>query len=193
MKVCHATLKSISGYSQSRMHDTPKLDRERHDEYEIRTWRNKAHVDQAGVIYIPPMSFKQALDAAAKRLGLQIPGKGKSTYTKHFLSGVLVMDKLSTGVKVADVSGEWINANADGVRGSGKRVKRCFPTITEWEGTIPLYVLDDTIDNSTFELVLKEAGNFIGIGRFRPQNGGFYGRFSVEKVKWERQDVATAA
>lgn len=192
MKTCYATLKSISGYSQSRMHDTPKLDRERPDEYELRTWRNKAHVEN-GVIYIPPMSFKQALDAAARRLGLQIPGKGKATYTKHFLSGVLVMDKLSTGIKIADAPGEWINANADGVRGSGKRVKRCFPTINAWEGELPFYILDDTIDNGTFELVLKEAGQFIGIGRFRPQNGGFYGRFEIVKTRWERQDLANAA
>ena len=35
------------------------------------------------------MAFKQALDAVAKRLGDQIPGKGKSTFTKHFVGGVI--------------------------------------------------------------------------------------------------------
>jgi hypothetical protein len=32
--------------------------------------------------------------------------------------------------------------------------------------------------------MLEEAGKFIGLGRFRPQNGGFYGRFAVAKVVW---------
>ena len=186
MKICTATLVSTTAYSQSRMHDTPKLEKERPDEWELRTWRNKAHVED-GVIYIPPMSFKQGLDTAAKRLGLQIPGKGKATYTKHFLSGVLVMDKLSTGVAIDDVAGEWINANSDGVRGSGKRVKRCFPTIPSWQGKIDFYILDETIDKKTFERVLQEAGSFIGIGRFRPENGGFYGRYSVEATDWREE------
>lgn len=185
MKTCIATIQSTTAYSQSRMHDTPKLEKERPDEYEVRTWRNKAHVED-GEIYIPPMAFKQALDTAAKRLGIQIPGKGKSTYTKHFLSGVLVMDKLMTGHKIADCQGETINANSDGVRGSGKRVKRTFPTIANWSGKVPFYILDETIDNRTFERVLEEAGSFIGIGRFRPENGGFYGRFSVAGTEWQQ-------
>lgn len=185
--VCTAHLKSITPYSQSRMHDTEKLPKERPDEYELRTWRNKAHIGEDGLIYIPPMAFKMALDAAAKYLSLQIPGKGKATYTKHFLSGVLVMDKLPTAVRGDAAQGEWINANADGVRGSGKRVKRCFPLIPAWEGEQDFYILDETIDKPTFEKVLKEAGALIGIGRFRPQNGGFYGRFSVGKLTWREE------
>lgn len=30
---------------------------------------------------------------------------------------------------------------------------------------------------------LEEAGRLIGIGRFRPSNGGYYGRFNVETFK----------
>jgi hypothetical protein len=131
------------------------------------------------------MAFKQSLDAAAKNLGLQIPGKGKTTYTKFFLSGVLIMDKLLTGILKDKVEGEWINANSDGIRGSGKRVKRCFPVIQSWEGEIPVHILNDVIDTAIFERVLREAGQFIGVGRFRPEKGGFYGRFEVVKTRWE--------
>ena len=35
-----------------------------------------------------------------------------------------------------------------------------------------------------FEDHLKEAGNFIGVGRFRPRMNGFYGRFKVDKIDW---------
>jgi hypothetical protein len=34
-----------------------------------------------------------------------------------------------------------------------------------------------------FEHHLHEAGKFIGIGRFRPRNNGFYGRFDVLGVR----------
>jgi hypothetical protein len=83
------------------------------------------------------------------------------------------------------VPGEWINCNSDGVRGSGKRVLRCFPTIPDWRGNQKFYVLDDVIDRDTFQQVINEAGNLVGIGRFRPQNGGHYGRFFAEIVGWE--------
>lgn len=188
MKVCAARLKSITPYSQSRQHGVQREEKETWEDWEERTWKLKAHVNGDGrSIFIPPMSFKQALDTTAKRLGIQIPGRGKMTYTKSFLSGVLIMDQLPTQSTIEDVEGEWINANADGVRGSGKRVRRCFPVIPRWEGEVRFHILDDTITQDIFERVLREAGQFVGIGRFRPENGGFYGRFSVEAIKWQKQ------
>jgi len=92
MRIATATLKGISPYSQSRAHESEKLNRETADEYEKRTWRNKCHSDETGTVFIPPMSFKQSLDRAAQMLGRQVPGKGKSTYTKFFLSGVMCID-----------------------------------------------------------------------------------------------------
>lgn len=187
MKICYATLASMTPYSQSRQHGEPRQDKETWEDWEARTWKLKAHANGEGLVFIPPMAFKQALDATAKRLGLQIPGRGKATYTKHFLSGVLVMDELLTEYSPDSVVAEWINANADGVRGSGKRVRRCFPVVPKWRGVLPFHVLDDTITEPVFERVLSEAGQFVGIGRFRPENGGFYGRFAVESVSWEKR------
>ena len=184
MKVCTATLKSVSPYSQSRQHDTEKTDKEGHDDYEKRTWRNKLHTAADGRVFIPPMAFKEAVTAAAKFLGLKIPGKRNATWTKHFVAGVLVTDGLPLPVKADDVPGEWLNVNSDGVKGSGKRVKRCFPRIDQWGGPVTFYIADDTITKDVFEHHLREAGRFVGIGRFRPEKGGFYGRFEVASAEW---------
>lgn len=184
MKQAVAHLKSFSPYSQSRFHDTPKLPKEAADDYEDRTWRGRLHVTDDGRVFIPPMSFKNCLSEAAKFTSRQIPGKGKSTYTKHFEAGVLVMDPLVLDIKADDVPGEWLFVPADGVRGSGKRVKKCFPVIHDWAGEVTFHILDDTITEEVFTEHLKEAGSFIGIGRFRPRNNGFYGRFKVESVDW---------
>jgi hypothetical protein len=185
MKIAIATLKSQAPYSQSRAHESEKLPRETSDEYEKRTWRDKSHATSAGNIFIPPMGFKQSLDRAASMLGRQIPGKGKSTYTKFFLSGVLCTEPLILPVLKDTVRGERIHANSDGVRGSGKRVWRTFPVVDEWEGDVSFSVLADEITPDVFEDHLRQAGAFVGIGRFRPQNGGFYGRFTVEKIFWK--------
>lgn len=195
MKIATAYLKSISPYSQSRFHDTPKLDKERPDDYEMRTWRERLSITDDGFVFIPPMAFKKSLETAARFLGLQIKGRGKSTYTKHFKAGVLVTDALVLPDKKENVPGEVFFVPSDGKAGGGSRVKRKFPVIRDWEGEVSFYILDETITEDIFTTHLREAGNFIGIGRFRPENGGFYGRFSVKNVAWTdaASDLAEAA
>jgi hypothetical protein len=191
MRIAVARLESISPYSQSKAYEpeggvrptgtkteTPK-------DREARTWRERCHVDADGRIMIPPMAFKNCLAEIAKYLSVQIPGKGKSTYTKHFEAGVMVLDGVSLPDTKETVSGEWLFVPADGRRGSGKRVWKCFPVIQKWKGTVTFHILDDVISESVFEQHLKEAGNFIGIGRFRPRNNGYYGRFSVQGIQWQ--------
>lgn len=184
MKTAIVSLQSISPYSQSRHYDVAKLSKENPRDYEIRTWRERMHINTEGNVFIPPMVFKNCLSEAAKFLGLQIPGKGKSTYTKHFEAGILIMDPVQLPDKKESVQGEWLFVPSDGIRGSGKRVEKCFPVIHQWSGSVTVYVLDETITEDVFLHHFKEAGNFIGIGRFRPRNNGFYGRFQVKGVTW---------
>lgn len=182
-------LKSVSPYSQSRYHATPKEAKESHADYENRTWKEKGHYDQTtGEMFIPPMSLKLALDDAAKRTGKQIPGKGKATFTKHFVSGVMCMDPVAIGYTRETVS-KWTGMmDSTGKKGSagGTRVERSFPDVPKWTGTAIFHILDETITKDVFREMLEECGKFIGLGRFRPQNGGFYGRFAVEEIKWEK-------
>ena len=184
MKTAIATLESMSPYSQSRAHEAESLPKEGKDAYEKRTWKERLHVDASGYVIIPPMAFKNCLSEAAKFLSMQIPGKGKATYTKHFEAGVLVLDPLRLSIKKTDVQDERLFVPADGQRGSGKRVWKHFPLITEWGGDVTYSILDETITEDVFAKVLEEAGKFIGIGRFRPRNNGYYGRFAVKKIKW---------
>lgn len=189
MKRAVCKLKSVSPYSQSKhysVEDVPKENKgkESSKDYEARTWRNRLHVNKDGNVFIPPMAFKNCVSEVAKYLGEQIPGKGKSTYTKHFEAGVLVVDALTLPVKAEDVKGQWLFVPSDGKRGGAKRVDKCFPVIHEWEGTVEFLILDEMITEDVFRKHLEEAGRFIGIGYFRPRNNGYWGRFSVENIKW---------
>jgi hypothetical protein len=179
MKTCIVELKSVSPYSQSRHHDTPKLDKEGHDDYEKRTWRERLNVLPDDSIFIPNGAFKNCLSEIAKYLGMQIPGKGKNQFTKHFVSGLMVPEPLVLPYKKDDVLGEWRHVPADGRRGGTKRVMKCFPVIPEWSGEVLFHILDDTITESIFEYHLAQAGSYIGIGRWRPANNGMYGRFKI--------------
>ena len=64
-------------------------------------------------------------------------------------------------------------------------VIRHFPHYAKWSGTLRVHILDDTITKDIFEKVAREAGNFVGIGQFRPEKGGYFGRFEVKSISWE--------
>lgn len=197
--VATVKLRGMSLYSQSVQHATPKLNKELADAYEERTWRNKMHRDEEGYVVMPAMSFKNCVAEAAKFLSIQIPGKGKSTYTKHFESGILVPESpriLVKGqpIKVEDVEGVWMNVPSDGVAGSGKRVRKCFPTIPMgWETTVNYMILDDVITPEVFRDHLVQAGQLIGVGTFRVRNRGTRGRFQVLEIDWKAYKSEIAA
>jgi len=80
------------------------------------------------------------------------------------------------------VQGEWRHVPADGQPGGPKRVLKCFPVINEWAGEVVFTVLDDIITLDVLKEHLDVAGQFIGVGSFRPANRGIYGRFVVDSV-----------
>jgi len=185
VKIAICNLESFSPYGQGKYHSTDKESKELAKDYEARTWRERAHYDDKGDVFIPPMVFKNCLSEAAKYLKIQIPGEGKSTWTKHFEAGILVVDPLYIGVTKDELEGEWLFVPSDGVRGGGKRVEKCFPVIKKWNGTVKFLILDEKITKEVFAHHLKSAGNFIGVGRFRPRNNGYYGRFKVNAIEWK--------
>jgi hypothetical protein len=122
-------------------------------------------------------------------MSMQVPGKGKATYTKHFEAGIMVdPEPIVLPDIAADVEGIWLYVPSDGKRGGSKRVWKCFPIIKNWEVDVVFHVLDETITEEIFLKHIQEAGRFIGIGFFRPRNSGYYGRFSVESLNWVKQD-----
>ena len=180
-----AHLQSISVYQQGKPIFEKKTPNETHEDFEKRIWRERAHYDENGRIFIPPMQFKKCLENAAQFLSMSIPGMGKSKYTKHFKAGVLVIDALELPIKKEEVPGSWVFVPSDGRRGGASRVMKCFPTIHEWQGDVTFHILDSVISEDVFRTHLEQAGSFIGIGVFRPMNGGYYGRFIVESLEWD--------
>ena len=185
MKKAICTLKSASPYSQGKYVREKKTRDVTHEDHEKATWKQRCHTTADGNLFMPPMAFKNCLSEAAKYKSIQIPGKGKATYTKHFEAGVLCVEPLELPVHIDDVEGEWLHVPSDGRRGGSTRVEKCFPLIREWSGDVEFLVFDELIDEEVFETHLRDAGQFIGVGRFRPRNNGYYGRFSVEGIKWE--------
>lgn len=187
MRLCVMSCESLSPYSASRQHFTPKKDKESPADYEDRTWREKAHYTDDGHVVIPPESFSFGLKAMASRLRMKIPGKGNSEYGKLFLAGILITDGVILP-ETRDTVQSWTGSmNADGKRGSGTRVQRTFPHIPKWKGDVHVHILDDAIPKDVFEYVAKQFGLLNGVGRYRPAQGGTNGRLKITRFQWSEQ------
>lgn len=191
MKTAVVSIKGIGDISFSRKHDAPKNEGESHADYDERTWREKCHYDaKTREVFIPGIMLKFALDYTAKQLGIQVAGRGKKTWASIFESGVICPDKMMLGMSVDKIERITIQANADGRRGSGVRVPRHFPIMSDWGGTVQFLILNDMITEDMFRLHLVKAGQFCGLGRYAPRRGGHHGRFEVEEMLWHDEAVA---
>jgi len=182
-----AKITGKSAYSPGKYYskeEVPMKEGELHAEYEMRTFMNRLHVDKkTGEVFIPPMAFKNALASAAKYLSKSIKGQGKKTYTAKIESGVLCFEPFMLGVTQDGFSPNELFLPSDGKRGGGKRVTKVFPVILNWGGTLHISVVDPIVSKDVLREHLEAAGNYIGVGTFRPQNNGYYGRFVVDSIK----------
>ena len=80
-----------------------------------------------------------------------------------------------------DFDGEWLFLDATGKAG-GTRVKRCMPRILNWWADATLYVVDEILTKAVLTSAISNAGLLVGVGRFRPEKGGFYGRYRLATV-----------
>lgn len=171
-----------------------KEDGETYDDVEERIWRERIHRNEQGQCVIPAMMAQFALQDAAKRMGVKVQGRGAKVYTPHFAGGVVVLnDAIIHGVDnqpidYEKVRGQWLYLNADGIRGSGKRVWKKMPMIDKWSASIEFAILDDIIPVSVFNDTMKFVAIGVGYGRFAPRKGGNNGRFGISKVTWSYED-----
>jgi hypothetical protein len=64
----------------------------------------------------------------------------------------------------------------------GKRIMRYRPVFRNWSAEVEIGFDASIIDAADILQCMDEAGRLIGLGDYRPNRGGSYGRFSVEQL-----------
>ena len=184
MYVVNLVIEGVTPLQQSKEYTSneAKGPNETHADYEKRTWMQRAHINENGNVFMPAGALKKAMIDAARYSGDQIPGQGKKTYTAKVSSGICVVSDIVTNKKEKDIEKRDVFAGMN-----NKRVWKSFPTVTGWTATTCLHVYDPILSPEVVTRILDTAGKFIGIGTWRPQNGGEYGRFKI--VKFEVSDL----
>lgn len=128
-----------------------------------------------GEIYVPATQIKSCLMEAGKQM--RIPGKGKSTYSKLF--GAFIMIEPDCLV----MSPQEYEVDARAVVIQRARIIRYRPIFKKWGLRFKVHSLTEEIQKDVIKEGFEIAGNFTGIGDFRPQKKGMYGRFMVVSFK----------
>ena len=175
----------VIGTSPLLMHSTKGMEREgssapkmskkkipsAQEEAEAGTYR-----DSDGNLYLPCIFFRQALVSAGK--GRKI---GKQFATTLFKGSVFDADR---GVPLVNPStGEIIEEYAIDERPVviGKaRVLRARPRFDEWSADVLLDYDEEAIQPAEILDALTAAGKRVGVGDYRAEKGGWFGRFRVE-------------
>jgi hypothetical protein len=195
MPTATVTLKSMGApYSPSRMLSTARRAGEDAEAHDRRCWRERMLFDgelnpdgtikKDGPVLVPLMGLTLMLANASRKLNLKIPGRKGASLAKALEAGIYAMSNMPLNVKASQVNFERLSVPADGKPGGGTRVWRHFPCIMAWQGQVEYAILDEAISEEGLRLSLEAAGKLIGLGRFRPEKRGFYGRFEVVDLKW---------
>ena len=128
-----------------------------------------------GKVYQPAECIRQALIEAGKAFK-----KGKSNLSKTFASFITI-----TPEAIEHKNQKWTTDRRAVVIPSTKgRVMRNRAKFDEWSLEFEIIVLDsDEISESVLHDALEHAGHYIGIGDYRPQKKGMYGRFIITSIK----------
>lgn len=179
-------IQSMSPYSSSKHFEPDQEPGETAAQYEQRNAKKRCHVDNNEFVFIPGMAFKYALTSAAKYQKIKKENSGKETMTKHIEAGLLVTANVTLQTKIDEIEYEWFFVPSDGKRSGASRVTKCFPLVRNWESELNIAILDDNVNEEILTECVKRVGMFVGVGRFRPEKGGFYGRFQINDVKWRK-------
>lgn len=84
------------------------------------------------------------------------------------------------------IKGKWaVDSRAVVIPSTRGRILRHRPIFETWEISFTLSIDQGLIDPQLVRRVLDDAGNYVGIGDFRPARKGPFGRFSV--IQWEEE------
>jgi hypothetical protein len=168
---CDVWIQGTSPLLQNRFPD-PDLDGALDESPEVSVCR-RAHFDEDGFLCFPSMAVSLLLRQVAFDEGAPIVPR----------SLVVVGDDVPLFAPDRKTRLEDFEVDARAVKCRRGIRRMCYrPRIDAWAAPITLLVQDKVLDPTVVRRLLIEGGQWVGLGDFRPQRGGQFGRFEV--VRW---------
>jgi len=141
---------------------------------------DKLYKDEKGKIQLPAVYIKNSITEAAKQF--KIVGKNKATYSKIVGSSVDVMP-----FYIEFESGKYEIFRISAVNPMTKgRIMVSRPKFNKWSATFQIVLNDSQVDVSVINEILEHAGKYVGLGDWRPEKKGMFGKFMITSFKQEK-------
>ena len=126
-----------------------------------------------GKVHLPAVYLKNCLTEASKQF--KIVGKGKSTYSKLVGSTVSIEP-----FYIEFVSGQYEVFKISAVNPMTKgRIMVSRPKFDVWSASFEMILNDDSVPVSVINEILEHSGKYVGIGDWRPEKKGMFGKFMI--------------
>ena len=136
----------------------------------------KLYIDADGKIYQPSNHIERALIEAGKKIKMK--GSGKATYSKIFGSMVSV----EPFELILEPQTYEIHKSLVVIPSTKGRVARYRPSFKKWKLKFEV-LFEEEIPAPVIKEALEIAGRYSGIGDWRPEKKGKFGKFQVTKFK----------
>lgn len=133
------------------------------------------YTDEKGQLYQPSEHLERAMAIAASQFKVQ--GKRGATYSK------LVGSTIEVHPFTIPHKHQQFEVDARPVVVQRARIIRYRPRLDTWGLDFELRLLDDQLPLDVIKQVLDHAGIYVGIGDYRPDKKGKYGKFMVTKFE----------
>jgi len=155
--------------------DTGPKQKKQNPDYKAQA-ANALYRMEDGTIYQPSQHIIAMLTEAGKK-----QKQGRSTLSSLYASGAIVITPFS----IPHENQSWqIDSRPVVVRATKGRIVRHRPHLPEWALEFDIEFDEEDFKPETVNEALVYGGRRIGIGDYRPQNKGPFGRFIV--VKFEK-------
>lgn len=138
---------------------------------------DKLYQDEDGKTQFPSVYLKNYIVEESKQF--KIVGKGKSTYSKLVVSTVDIepfMIELEAGkYEVFRISA--VNPMTKG------RMMTERPKYNKWKAEFEIILNDPAVPVSVINEILEHAGKYVGVGDWRPEKKGMFGKFLISEFK----------
>ena len=151
---------------------------------ETRVWKERAHFNNEGLLFIPASWPKNVLIFSQRLNCFPIkPENAKrkdATMKQVFKSGIMFEDAyIQIGKQNAtkDILEQYKDIVTPPGQGSHPSIRPMIPM--DWTATLEYYIIDNVIKEKNVLECLEWGGISCGFGDYRPSVGGNFGRFEL--------------
>lgn len=133
-------------------------------------------LDDAGEITIPPEAFRKCLETAARRMREGVGVREGLIVSRS----VFNYDRDKLGNTPEEVARKAQFATSVVVQ--QKRNERVRPKFDDWSATFSVEYDEELVDRAKLERWIDIGGRRIGLGDWRPEKSGRFGRFELVSI-----------